>query len=169
MKKKRVFTLGLALLIIFSLAACGSSGRWYTYKGVSLELPEGFTVHDDDPALAPVAYGPDFPTARDNILFSSSSPESIDDYSAENVKDKLYPEILGLKNVKIVDFVKTTINKRDAVECFATLTSIDGVDMRQMITLVFFPDRTVSVGFTIVNIEDYQDAFYESMASISAR
>lgn len=168
MKKKKVFTLGLAFLIIFSLAACGSTGRWYTYKGVSLELPEGFAIHEE-PDLAPMAYTADFPTVRDNIVFTSSFAESIDDYSAENVKAKLYPEMLGLKNVKIIDFVKTTINKRDAVECFATLTSKDGVDMRQMITVVFFPDRTVSVGFTIVNIEDYQDAFYESMASISAR
>lgn len=168
MKKKKTFTLASALLLALCLTAC-SSGRHYAYKGVSIELPEGFTVHDEDSALAPVAYTSDFPTVRDNITFTSSFAESIDDYSAENVKDKIYPEAFGVRNVKIVDFVKTTINKRDAIECFATLTSMDGVDMRQMITIVFFPDRTVSVCFTIANIEDYQDAFYDSMASISAR
>ena len=83
MKTKRLLAMFTALLMILCLAACGDGGsaNKYTYEGVSLALPEGFTV--DENSATPIAYGPNYPDNTDNITFSYSGADSIDNYSQE--------------------------------------------------------------------------------------
>ena len=71
MKTKRLLAMFTALLMILCLAACGDGGsaNKYTYEGVSLALPEGFTV--DENSATPIAYGPNYPDNTDNIWAKS--------------------------------------------------------------------------------------------------
>lgn len=164
MKTKRLLAMFAALLMILCLAACGDGGsaNKYTYEGVSLALPEGFTV--DESSATPIAYGPNYPDNTDNITFSYSGADSIDDYSQE-VFETYYSALLG--EVTSNSFEKVKVGGKDAIEYNYSL-SVNGVEMEQTQVMVFLSDKTVTVTFTNASGE-YDSAFEQAIDSISAK
>ncbi len=164
MKTKRLLAMFAALLMILCLAACGDGGsaNKYTYEGVSLALPEGFTV--DENSATPIAYGPDYPDNTDNITFSYSGADSIDNYSQE-VFETYYSALLG--EVTSNSFEKVKVGGKDAIEYNYSL-SVNGVEMEQTQVMVFLSDKTVTVTFTNASGE-YDSAFEQAIDSISAK
>lgn len=164
MKTKRLLAMFAALLMILCLAACGDGGsaNKYTYEGVSLALPEGFTV--DESSATPIAYGPDYPDNTDNITFSYSGADSIDNYSQE-VFETYYSALLG--EVTSNSFEKVKVGGKDAIEYNYSL-SVNGVEMEQTQVMVFLSDKTVTVTFTNASGE-YDSAFEQAIDSISAK
>ena len=164
MKTKRLLAMFTALLMILCLAACGDGGsaHKYTYEGVSLALPEGFTV--DENSATPIAYGPNYPDNTDNITFSYSGADSIDNYSQE-VFETNYSALLG--EVTSNSFEKVKVGGKDAIEYNYSL-SVNGVEMEQTQVMVFLSDKTVTVTFTSASGE-YDSAFAQAIDSISAK
>ena len=164
MKTKRLLAMFAALLMILCLAACGDGGsaNKYTYEGVSLALPEGFTV--DESSATPIAYGPNYPDNTDNITFSYSGADSIDNYSQE-VFETYYSALLGEVTSNSVEKVK--VGGKDAIEYNYSL-SVNGVEMEQTQVMVFLSDKTVTVTFTNASGE-YDSAFEQAIDSISAK
>ncbi len=164
MKTKRLLAMFAALLMILCLAACGDGGsaNKYTYEGVSLALPEGFTV--DESSATPIAYGPNYPDNTDNITFSYSGADSIDNYSQE-VFETYYSALLG--EVTSNSFEKVKVGGKDAIEYNYSL-SVNGVEMEQTQVMVFLSDKTVTVTFTNASGE-YDSAFEQAIDSISAK
>ncbi len=164
MKTKRLLAMFTALLMILCLAACGDGGsaNKYTYEGVSLALPEGFTV--DESSATPIAYGPNYPDNTDNITFSYSGADSIDNYSQE-VFETNYSALLG--EVTSNSFEKVKVGGKDAIEYNYSL-SVNGVEMEQTQVMVFLSDKTVTVTFTSASGE-YDSAFAQAIDSISAK
>ena len=164
MKTKRLLAMFATLLMILCLAACGDGGsaNKYTYEGVSLALPEGFTV--DESSATPIAYGPNYPDNTDNITFSYSGADSIDNYSQE-VFETYYSALLG--EVTSNSFEKVKVGGKDAIEYNYSL-SVNGVEMEQTQVMVFLSDKTVTVTFTNASGE-YDSAFEQAIDSISAK
>ena len=163
MKTKRMLALAAALLMILCLAACGGgSANKYTYEGISLELPEGFTVDESSSTI--IAYGPDYPDKTDNITFVYATADSADNYSQE-IFESYYSAMFG--SIDSHSFDKTTISGKDAIKYSYTI-SMNGVEMDQTQVMVFLSDKTVSVTYTSVTGE-YDSAFTKSINSISAK
>ena len=164
MKHYKTGGLALACVVSLCLAACGDGGsaNKYTYEGVSLALPEGFTV--DESSATPIAYGPNYPDNTDNITFSYSGADSIDNYSQE-VFETYYSALLG--EVTSNSFEKVKVGGKDAIEYNYSL-SVNGVEMEQTQVMVFLSDKTVTVTFTNASGE-YDSAFEQAIDSISAK
>ena len=62
------------------------SGKAFSYRGVTVFLPEGYTT-DEQNGITYV-YNPDYPNQGDNLTFTSSN-ESIDDYTEDALNKML--------------------------------------------------------------------------------
>lgn len=162
MKAKKLFALSTALLLLLCLAACGGSANKYTFEGVSLELPEGFTV--DDSSATPIAYGPEYPDNTDNIAFTFSGADSASNYSQE-IFEATYSALFG--DIESNSFEAVKISGKDAIKYSYSL-SLNGVAMDQTQVMIFLPDKTVFVTFTSSS-GDYDSAFAKCINSISAK
>ena len=118
----------------------------------------------DESSATPIAYGPNYPDNTDNITFSYSGADSIDNYSQE-VFETYYSALLG--EVTSNSFEKVKVGGKDAIEYNYSL-SVNGVEMEQTQVMVFLSDKTVTVTFTNASGE-YDSAFEQAIDSISAK
>lgn len=131
----------------------------YEYGGISLVLPENFTIDESTDSLA-IAYPPTYPDETDNINFTKTN-ESISVYSKENI-DKtmktIFDDYEGCKNYKTYK-----IDGCDAVTYDHTI-NVGGAEVKQRQVAVF-ADNTVIVTFTDMT-GNYTDVFQEVIDSI---
>ena len=137
------------------------TGEEYTYDHITLVLPEGFTVNDD--MSVPVAYGPNYPTEADNIAFTKSGADDIDNYNKEFLEDQYKAIINGFEEID--DFKKIKIDSHDAIKISYSL-SISGVDMEQTQYCIFGDSFTDVVTFCSVT-DNYKDAFEDCAKTIT--
>ncbi len=187
---KKLLTLIAALAVAASLCACGgmgivgsdnnsqndssssitdtstnsvknSDGEEYTYDHIKLVLPEGFTV--DDNSSVPIAYGPNYPTETDNITFSKSGADNIDNYSKDVIETQYKQLINGFEEID--DFKKIKIDGKDTIKISYDI-SMSGVDMEQTQYFIFGDSFTNIVTFTDVT-GNYDDAFEDCVKTIT--
>lgn len=133
----------------------------YVYGGLSIVLPEGFTV--DETTSTIMAYAPDYPARTDNISFTHAGADDISNYT-QDVFEQMYASLFGDGFGESKKFEKTKIDGVDAVVYSYTM-SVNGVDMEQTQVIVFMADKTTTITFTSVS-GDYDDAFSTSINSI---
>ncbi len=190
---KKVLTLIAALAVAASLCSCGfvtqnnpaqsdipasgssdsadtntdskktqnPAGEEYTYDHITLTLPEGFTV--DESSAIPIAYGPDYPNKTDNITFSKSAADDINNYT-KSVIEAQYKQLLqGFEEIDSFDKIK--IDGKDAIEIEYEM-SVNGIDIDQTQYYIFGDTFIDIVTFTDVT-DTYDDAFEDCANSIT--
>ena len=118
------------------------SGNWYDYEGISVLLPDGFTITSTQGVY--MAIPADYPTHSDNITFSAASGASIDIYTEENMLPTLQQMLGDVQNFKM------QISKKDGVD-YAKLTydfNLGGVSMSQIVYSFVFSGKAVTVTYT---------------------
>lgn len=131
----------------------------FEYGGISIVLPEGFTVDDSTDTLA-IAYPETYPEETDNINFTKTN-ESINLYSEANINKTmktLFEDYSGCKNYK-----QFKIDGCDAVTYDHTIT-VSGAEVSQRQVAVF-ADNTVIITFTSIT-GNYDDAYQKAIDSI---
>ena len=135
----------------------------FVYEGVSIVLPEGFTVDNSTSAFT-IAYPNNSSEKMDNINFTKTN-EPVTVYSEENINKTmktLFENYEGCRNYK-----KYKIDGCDAISCDHTVIynhTESGVEVKQS-QLIVFTDSTVIITFTTIQ-KDYNDAFRKAIDSV---
>ena len=171
MKKKLTCAL-LAAVMVFALAACGSSGGKESeapknITGYTFEAPEGFTVSADNDQLW---LAPDYPTDGSNITVTTAEYDKLfDSYSREVLEaslESLFAEALEEEvDVTSDSFERTTIDGVDAIR-YCYHLELYGVALRQELVTVNAANGGYSFTFTQSGDADWNDAYHACINSI---
>ena len=137
----------------------GLNGNRYTYRGVSITLPDGFWVQEGS---MPIAVPREYPQKTDNIVFAFSGKENIDDYNEQSIYS-LAETIPGYQELE--GFEKGELDGTPAV-MFSIKASMNGIDFEEVWIMLFCPDQTVTLTFSSVT-GDYDQAFVDAARSIT--
>lgn len=130
----------------------------YVFEGVSIVLPEGFTVVSSGMTLAVYS---DYPEHSDNISFVSVASDEFSNYTKETL-ESTYTTLFGsienftyeAKNEDGYDLVTVTFD-----------VTYNGVPMHEKSCSYFFSGKSVTISFTSVSGE-FDEAFEQSLQSI---
>ena len=130
----------------------------YVFEGVSIVLPEGFTVVSSGMTLAVYS---DYPEHSDNISFVSVASDEFSNYTKEAL-ESTYTALFGsienftyeAKNEDGYDLVTVTFD-----------VTYNGVPMHEKSCSYFFSGKSVTISFTSVSGE-FDEAFEQSLQSI---
>lgn len=130
----------------------------YVFEGVSIVLPEGFTVVSSGMTLAVYS---DYPEHSDNISFVSVASDEFSNYTKETL-ESTYTALFGsienftyeAKNEDGYDLVTVTFD-----------VTYNGVPMHEKSCSYFFSGKSVTISFTSVSGE-FDEAFEQSLQSI---
>ena len=171
MKKKLTCAL-LAAVMVFALAACGSSGGKESatpknITGYTFEAPEGFTVSADNDQLW---LAPDYPTDGSNITVTTAEYDKLfGSYSREVLEaslESLFAESLEEEvDVTSDSFERTTIDGVDAIR-YCYHLELYGVALRQELVTVNAANGGYSFTFTQSGEADWNDAYHACINSI---
>ena len=130
----------------------------YVYEGVSLILPEGFSVQSAQGVT--LAIYKDYPAHSDNISFVAAN-DSYETYTEENLKQSFTQAFGSIENFKYEnsenDDYKTVTTDFDV--------TYNGVAMHEKACTFFFSGKSVVVTFTSVSGE-FDAAFEQTLQSI---
>lgn len=172
---KRIFALLLAVLLAASapllLAGCSGKGSGnsesdgaYTFRHLSIVLPEGFFV--DESASMPIAYPPgateETKVETDNITFAGGDGDSIDNYTEEMMVEYYASSLDGFEKFSV--FEKTKLDGYDLLIMSFTLTR-DDQSLTQTQYDVMGEDFSEVITFTSFSGK-YDEAFKTAAASI---
>ncbi len=135
-------------------------GNYYTFEGVRIPLPDGFSV--DGSSTVPIAYPPEYPEKTDNINFTKAAADDIAAYTRKEVEQAYSTAVEGFEKFK--SFEKKKIDGTDAVEQTYDI-QIGDIAMEITQVVLFLEDKTISVTYSSVSGE-YDTAFAESVARI---
>ena len=131
----------------------------FVYEGVSIVLPENFTVQDSSASIV-IAYPDTYPQETDNVNFTKTN-ESVAVYSKENINKTMKTLFDGYKGCE--NYKQYKIDGYDAVSYNHTI-NVSDVDVEQT-QLVVFADSTVIITFTSIS-GNYDDAFQKAIDSV---
>ena len=172
MKKKLTCAL-LAAVMVFALAACGSSGSKESeapknITGYTFEAPEGFTVSADNDQLW---LAPDYPADGSNITvvpvarydeqFGSYTQESLEAGLESAFAQEMEEEVDLISDT----FEHTTIDGVDAIR-YCYHLELYGVALRQELVTVNAANGGYSFTFTQSGEADWNDAYHACINSI---
>ena len=130
----------------------------YVYEGVSLILPEGFSVQSAQGVT--LAVYEDYPTHSDNISFVAAN-DSYETYTEENLKQSFTQAFGSIENFKYEnsenDDYKTVTTDFDV--------TYNGVAKHEKACTFFFSGKCVVVTFTSVSGE-FDAAFEQTLQSV---
>ena len=133
-------------------------GRTY-YKGVSVITPQGFEEEESGSML--ILTCREEGRSSDNFNFTSSGPDSIDNYNEESI-------FRILSTVQSIDSLETFERKTVdgyRVLVYSYIIRTEGFDMRQTQCLVFRESDTVAITFTDVTGK-YTAVFASALGSL---
>lgn len=174
MKRKLLCAL-LAAAMVLALAACGSSGGKESESpapknitGYTFEVPEGFTLSDDNDGLW---LAPDYPNDGSNITvvpvarydeqFGSYTQESLEAGLGSAFAQEMEEEIDLVSD----SFQHTTIDGVEAIR-YRYHLELYGVALRQEVVTVNGANGGYSFTFTQAGDADWSDAYDACVASI---
>lgn len=146
---------------VSSTAPSVQTGNTFKYFGLSIELPEGFSVSDPN-ANTPIAMHSSYPTVSDNITFSKSGASSSSTYTEELIK-QTYSSVFDGFN--LLSYKKVTVAGLEAIEINYKVT-MSGTSIEQIQDMIFANDATYIITYTIVS-ETYRSAFKNSLSTVT--
>lgn len=130
----------------------------YVFEGVSIVLPEGFTVVSSGMTLAVYS---DYPEHSDNISFASVASDEFSNYTKETL-ESTYTALFG----SIENFAYEAKNEDGYNLVTVTFdVTYNGVPMHEKSCSYFFSGKSVTISFTSVSGE-FDEAFEQSLQSI---
>ena len=130
----------------------------YVFEGVSIVLPEGFTVVSSGMTLAVYS---DYPEHSDNISFVSVASDEFSNYTKETL-ESTYTALFG----SIENFTYEAKNEDGYNLVTVTFdVTYNGVPMHEKSCSYFFSGKSVTISFTSVSGE-FDEAFEQSLQSI---
>lgn len=130
----------------------------YVFEGVSIVLPEGFSVVSSGMTLAVYS---DYPEHSDNISFVSAASDEFSNYTKETL-ESTYTTLFG----SIENFTYEAKNE-DGYDLVTVAFDVtyNGVPMHEKSCTYFFSGKSVTISFTSVSGE-FDDAFDQAQKSI---
>ena len=173
MKKKLTCAL-LAAVMLFALAACGSSDEKESESptprnitGYTFDIPDGFTVSADNEELW---LAPGYPTDGSNINVTATEYDKLfSTYTREVLEaslESLFAEALEQEiDVTSDSFGFTTIDGVEAIR-YRYHFDLYGVTLRQEVVTVNAPNGGYSFTFTQSGDANWDDAYNAAISSI---
>ncbi len=146
---------------VSSTAPSVQTGNTFKYFGLSIELPEGFSVSDPN-ATTPIAMHSSYPSVSDNITFSKSGASSINTYSEELIK-QTYSSVF--EGFDMLSYKKVSVAGLEAIEINYKV-SMSGTSIEQIQDMIFASDATYIITYTIVS-ETYRSVFKNSLSTVT--
>ncbi|MBR5746590.1 MAG: hypothetical protein IKX92_04965 [Clostridia bacterium] len=117
-------------------------GNWYDYEGISVLLPEGFTVSISQGVY--MATPADYPTHTDNITLSAAEGATIDMYTESTMRPTLEQMLGELNNFTLQKSKKGGVDYVIMSYSF----NLNGVSMKQVMYTFFYTGKAVTVTYT---------------------
>lgn len=137
----------------------------YVVGAVVMELPEGFSMSDEEAFGAQIAIPDDYPEHTDNITFYDiDEEEDMKLYSKESIKEQYSKALDGFTDVDVYE--QYDVDGIPVIRTSYTVV-VDDVSMTQTQVIVFYEGGTCAITYTSVS-GDFDEAFEESIASITA-
>ncbi|MGN0518760.1 MAG: hypothetical protein ACI4II_08575 [Acutalibacteraceae bacterium] len=133
----------------------------FKYYGMTIRLPEGFTVGDTS-ASTPIAYHESYPSVADNITFTKTTASDMSALNADVFKST-YESLFDTFELK--DYSQTKIGGKDAIRINYKI-SMSSIEMEQIQYMIFDTDATYAVTYTLLS-DTYRSSFEASAQGIT--
>ena len=135
----------------------------YTFDHITIELPEGFTMREL--SGVPIAVCPGYPDPSDNITFTQTGADNINNYNKSVFEEAYKQTFEGFKEITSYEVIK--VDGVDSIRMMYVI-SMNGMDMTQTQVFIFGKTFTDIVSFTSVS-GNFDKEFEDCLASVKVK